>query len=453
MKTNDKKLATAFIFLAILGLLVVACKDEVLVAVVDNKKADSIIAVITKLDQQNVTINAKQNTITIQNAVSTARLDSLQTSFDTNPRKIQYTIYLLNAGNTISTTNNQGRTKGVDGATVTLLSGGKTLTATSADGRVIFEGLSGGSATVQILASGFTSVTFQTYFFRDNRSSFGDGAVRTASTNILIFPTSGKDVVTITGLLYANKSTIDDTLGRQYNNRADLPRRLKYVSNPGISDFTSYTQGVNTYNPIWDTNYPYFHANSQYDSIPNGVSIKYDKITSLKGATIFGVPNTNNLRSTSFNDFDPQVPGQVLTITYTGLVSVATIDNTGKYTLTVSSYANFPGVTMSVDHYTDSHNFLTRKTNAGSTPITLTLFDVVTYVNTLKYSYQITSNWIYRPSITLDDGSGTGVPYYNDYYEFNFGNAGYNTTTANFEGKPGTTVNRNIFFYPTLPAP
>src|SRR5258708_5532039 len=216
MKTNDKKLATAFIFLAILGLLVVACKDEVLVAVVDNKKADSIFAVITKLDQQNVTINAKQNTITIQNAVSTARLDSLQTSFDTNPRKIQYTIYLLNAGNTISTTNNQGRTKGVDGATVTLLSGGKTLTATSADGRVIFEGLSGGSATVQILASGFTSVTFQTYFFRDNRSSFGDGAVRTASTNILIFPTSGKDVVTITGLLYANKSTIDDTLGSQY---------------------------------------------------------------------------------------------------------------------------------------------------------------------------------------------------------------------------------------------
>jgi len=32
------------------------------------------------------------------------------------------------------------------------------------------------------------------------------------------------------------------------------------------------------------------------------------------------------------------------------------------------------------------------------------------------------------------------VPYYNDYYEFNFGYAGYNTTTASFEGKPGTTV-------------
>jgi hypothetical protein len=451
MKTNHIKLSLAAIFLAILGILVVACKDEVLVPVVDNKKADSIIAVITKLDQQDVTINTKENTITIKNAVLNVKLDSLNNSFYDNPRKIQYTVYLINAGNSITTTNDE-RTKGVDGATVTVLAGGKTQTVTSTDGRAVFEGLGGGNATVQISATGFTPVTFQTFFFSDNRSSFGDGAVRTASTNILIFPTSGKDVVTITGLIYANKSTIDDTLGRQYKNIAD-PKHLTFISNPGISDFTNYTHATDH---SWSS-YLYYHPNSQYDSIPDGTTVKYDKITSLKGANIFAIPD--RIRSTQFIDFDPTVPGEVLNITYTGLASVATVDNTGKYTLTVASYANFPGVTMYVERYTDSHNFLTSKNNVGSTPITLTSFDVNTYnpyVTTKKIFYQITSNWIYRASITGDDGGFIGVPFSNDYYEFFLGYTGstsYNTTSAGFEGKPGTTVNRNIFFYATVPAP
>jgi hypothetical protein len=143
-----------------------------------------------------------------------------------------------------------------------------------------------------------------------------------------------------------------------------------------------------------------------------------------------------------------------LSIIYTGLVSVATVDNTtGQYTLTVASHANTPGITMQVEHYTDSHNFLTKKSNIGSTPITLTLFDVTTYSHTLKYSYQITSNWIYRASITSDSGTASGIPNYLDSYEFNIGASGYNTTSLNFQGMPGTTVNRNIFFYATVPAP
>ena len=447
MKTNDKKLAAALIFLAILGILVVACKDEVLVPVNDTKKADSLIAVITKLDQQIVTINAKENTITIENALLNTKIDSLNNAFGSNPRKIQYTVYLINAGNTITTTNGE-RTKGVDGATVTLFAGGKTATTTSSDGRAIFEGLDGGNATVQILATGYSPVTFQTYFFNDNRSSFGDGAVRTASTNILIFPNSGKDAVAITGQLYANKSTIDDTLGRQYNDAGDAAKYLKYVSNPGISDFTNFTQATNH---SWST-YLYYHANSQYDSIPDGTTVKYDKITSLKGANIYGYPN--NISSTSFNDFDATIPGEILDITYTGLASVATVDNTGRYTLNVASYANYPGVNMQVEHYTDSHNFLTLKSNLGSTPITLTSFNVTLspYVTTKKIFYQITSNWIYRASITQDNGTAADVPFYDDYYEF-LGYSGYNITSVSFEGKPGTTINRNIFFYATVPAP
>ena len=329
MKANDIKLTLASIFLAILGILVVACKDEVLVPVVDNKKADSIIAVITKLDQQDVTINAKENTITIQNAVLNLKLDSLNNSFFNNPRKIQYTVYLINAGNSITTTLN-GRTKGVDGATVTVFAGGKTLTATSADGRAVFEGLGGGNATVQISATGFTPVTYHTFFFNDNRGSFGDGAVRVASTNILIFPTTTKDAVTVTGQLYANKSTIDDTLGRQYNKVTDGTRYLKYISNPGISSFTNWTQSTYHDSSTAYSNY-FYNAYNHYDILPDGIMVKYDPLTSLKGANIFGYPN--NISSTGSDlDLDFNVPGQVLSITYTGLASVATVDNTGKYT-------------------------------------------------------------------------------------------------------------------------
>jgi len=432
--------------------LVVACKDEVLVPVVDNKKADSIIALITKLDQQNVTINAKDNTIRIQNAVLNTKIDSLSNSFNSNPRKIQYTVYLINAGNAVTTTNGEfnsgGRTQGVDGAAVTLFAGGKTLNATSADGRAVFEGLGGGNATIQISAAGFTPVTYQTYFFNDDRRSFGDGAVRVASTNILIFPTSGKDAVTITGQLYANKSTIDDTLARQYNNTLDVPKQLKYISNPGISSYTNYTQATeHDFFPFYNSQYV-FNPNNHYGITPEGTTVKYDQLTSLNGANIFGYPS--NINATSFNDLDVYVPGTVLTITYSGLASVATIDNTGKYTLKVASYANSPGVNIGIEHYTDSHTWLTSQATIGSTKITLKSFDPTTYITTSSDFYKSTSNWIYRGAISVDSGDSfidTNI----DLYEFSY-IYGYQTTYGNEDGKPGTTVTRNIFFFATVPA-
>ena len=446
MKTNNKKLTAALIFPAILGILLVACKNEVLVPVNNTKKADSIIAVITKLDQQKVTINTKENTITIQNALLNTKIDSLNGAFYSNPRKIQYTVYLINAGNAITTTLGS-RTKGVDGATVTLFAGGKTVTATSTDGRAIFEGLDGGNATVQILATGFSPVTFHTYFFNDNRSSFGDGAVRTASTNILIFPTTSKDAVTITGQLYANKSTIDDTLGSQYNNAGDPSKYLKYISNPGISSFYNFTQNTDhDFYPYY--NYSY-NNNSHYGTFPTGTTVKYDLLTSLNGANIYGYPR---IGSSNFNDLDPNVPGSVLTIIYTGLGSVATIDNTGKYTLKVASYANNHGANIHVEHYTDNHTYLTSQTNVGSTKITLKSFDPISYVTSSSDFYQITGKWIYRASITQDGGNESGIYNEIDYYEFYYSYSGYNITSASFEGMPGTTINRNLFFFPTVPA-
>jgi len=455
MKTNYKKLTAAFIFLAILGILVVACKDEVLVPVVDNKKADSIIALIAKLDQQSVTINAKDNTIRIQNAVLNAKLDSLNGSFDSNPRKIQYTVYLINAGNSITTTEGQGRgqrTAGVDGAAVTILAGGKTLTATSADGRAVFEGLGGGSATVQISAAGFTPVTYQTYFFKDDRSSFGDGAVRVASTNILIFPTSGKDAVTITGQLYSNKTTIDDTLGRQYNNIGDAAKYRKYISNPGISSYINYTQDTqHDFFPFYNVQY-FFNPNNHYGDHPQGTMVKYDPLTSLHGANIFGYPSDiSSNGSNNFRDLNVYVPGTLLNIMYTGLASIATIDNTGKYTLKVASYANSPGVDISIEHYTDSHTWLTSQNTLGSTKITLKSFDPTTYITTSTDFYKSTGNWIYRGSMS-ETSSDSGIDTNIDQNEFNSNPYNYQTTFGSDDGKPGTAVTRNIFFFATVPA-
>jgi hypothetical protein len=454
MKPNNIKLTLASISLAILGVLVVACKDEVLVPVVDTKKADSIIAVIRKLDQQVVTINTKENTITVQNAVLNRKLDSLNNSFYSNPRKIQYTVYLINAGNTITTTNNGGRTTGVDGATVTILVGGKTLTATSADGRVIFEGLGGGNATVQISAAGLTPVTYQTYFFNDNRSSFGDGAVRVASTNILLFPTTNKDAVTVTGRLFANKSTLDDTLGRQYTQTTDASRYLKYISNPGISSYLNYTQSTtHTFSTAY-TNYPY-NAYSHYggNAAPTGTTVKYDPITSLNGAAIVGYPDLYTI--TDINNYyylDFNVPGQLLSVTYTGLTSVATVDNTGKYTLKVVSFANFPAVNIVVGHFTDSHTWLTSQNTIGSTKITMKSFDPTTYVTTSTDFYKSTTNWIYRASIS-QESSASVININIDSNEFGPGPTSYQTTSSRENGiKPGASITRNIFFFATSPA-
>jgi hypothetical protein len=451
MKTTYIKQSVALLFLAILEMVVAGCKDEVLVPVNDTTAADSTIISINKLDAQNVKINAKENTITLHIATVQNELDSLDDAFD-NPRKIQYTVYLLNASTTLTANNFGGRTAGVDGATVTVFAGGQTLTKTSVDGRAVFEGLGGGTATVQISATGFSSVTYQTYFFNDNRDSFGDGAVRAASTNVLIFPTSGTDMVTVTGKLYANKSTLDDTLGRQFMKAADATRYLKYVSAPGISDFTNYTQNTDHSGSVFSNHY--FNPSNQYDDgMPDGTTVKYDAISSLNGASITGYPaNFSSTYTNNLNDLNVTVAGQVLSITYTGLLSFATFDGAGNYSLKVPSYADDPGVAIKVEHYTDDHTFLTVISNIGATKVTLTSFDPATYAHTTSDFYQITSKWIYRAAITQDDGSGSSIFYSIDTYEFQNGYSGYSTTGTTLQGKPGSTVTRNIFFYPTVPA-
>src|SRR6478736_77447 len=171
MKTFNKFL---YLPLSIAIILLPSCKDNILTPVNDTKSTDSLTALINTLNAKLVTVNAKDNSLKIQLAKFKSIDDSLKAiSTGSYSQLVQYTVYIVDGGNSVTGLNYHNgerackdcKTDGVDGATVTVHSNGQTYTATSADGRAIFNNLYvAGLATVTIKAPGYTGSSYTTYF-------------------------------------------------------------------------------------------------------------------------------------------------------------------------------------------------------------------------------------------------------------------------------------------------
>jgi len=536
------------IFFALLALALAtpSCKDNILTPVTNNKSADSLTALITTANSRLVSIAAKDKTLQIQLAKFHSTADSLNAISSSNGnylQSVQYTVYLLDGGNSVtgvyyngSRTCENCKVNGVDGATVTVNSNGQTYTALSADGRAIFNNLQvAGLATVSVAASGYTNCSYTTYFNPKGSnnggissvsfysSSFsgtsntvtavapasttgsgsgalfnivigntgnvasitvaspgtgyknGDqitfngsqlcycggtitytvttgpvnpgqtGAVLNASTNVLLLPTAGKNVTTFTGQLYINKSSMDDTLGHMYNNSTDKARYLTFISPLGPYHGYDYS-----------TYYSQEYAQNQYYNINNektipGNAISFTSLTTLAGINyLYGYPSyVSNYYAYSQNyQF---MPGDIMSVSYTGLTAFATLSAAGIYTLSVPSYQNNPGTTVGTTsalsqgngnaiYYQDNYTFLSTSNYTGSTAVTLNLFDATTYaVTKINSYYEVTKKFDYYPYIETDDGNYSQID-------------GHSGDTQYFSALPGQTVTRNVFFFAYSPS-
>jgi hypothetical protein len=462
MKTFNKILF--FAVLLVCGLAFQKCKDNILTPVADTKGADSLVAAISALNTKLVTIGAKDKTLQIQLAKFQSKADSLHAISDNNnsyAQSVQYTVYIIDGSNSVTgvyygdrkASCKDCKVSGVNGATVTVLSNGQTYTSTSADGRAIFNNLYvAGIATVTVSLKGYTGCTYSTYF---NPASCNNcniptvsqtGATINASTNVMILPTTGTSATTYTGQLYINKSSMDDTLGRLYNKSTDVARYLTFISPNG-----PYHGSNNMYNYSGNTEF----TQNQYGTIPSGSTIGFTNLTALTGINyIYGYPRNLSSYYNGYNVNYQYLPGDIISITYTGLVAFATIDAAGKYTLNVPSYQNDPGTIIgaaaglgygntggNLVHYQDNYTYLTTtSTIVGSTHPTLKSYNPTTYaVTPITTFYQVTKMFDFYPFIELDDDDGYGYI------------GGYSGYTQQFYSNPGQTVNRNIFFFAIYP--
>jgi hypothetical protein len=423
MKTKYKKIFSISSLAAITLLCVVSCKDEVLVPVKDETSADSLISIIDVLDAQKITLDKKLNKITITNANLLDSANSLNST--SNDVEVEYTVNVLNGGTTIT----GGRTKGVNGVSVTVLQNGVSKVVTSADGRAIFTGLTQGAATVSLNAANFATVNATVYLGSNSTGSYGDGAIREVSSNFLMIPIGGSDGLTIKGNLYINRNVLNDTLGRQFEKSGDA-KETQYISNPGKWDHYNYN------------GYGYGYLYNLYD---NSVSYNYNPIVSFdaltSASTVYAYPDL----STTYNPSNWANDGYITSISYVGLMSWATVDANGAYTINVPYVYNSAGTdnfgyyieaTDLVDNLTRfddlaSYNGSTQGT-PGSVKTTFKLFNNTDYSHSTTDRYVLTESWTFK----------SGITYEGDWDAFGEGYIDGGATS------PGATVFSNIYYFP-----
>ena len=269
------------------------------------------------------------------------------------------------------------------------------------------------------------------------------GAIINASTNVMLLPTKGVNLTTFTGQLFVNRSSLDDTLGRLYNNAQDAARYLKFISPNGPYHGNNYTGA-----------YSNVYSQNQYSSRPAGNAMKFSPLTQLAGVNfIYGYPTNVSAYYAPYSLNYQYLPGDIISISYFDLTAFATIDATGQYTLSVPSYVNDPSTTIgtsgglgmggnaNVINYQDNLTYLGKTLPLPPTAafVTLNFFDPTSYAVTKINNtfYPVTQNFEFYPFI--DNAYG----YYDQV------SVGSYSEQRNL---PGQSVIRNIFFIPFYPS-
>jgi hypothetical protein len=311
-----------------LGTVFTSCEEEVLVPVEDNEAVAELLAQIASLENELTTYNLEQKTVSIQNTKLQSYYDSLavnspyyeydqwgnirRTGYDPETR-VQYTVNVLSSANYL-----QGRIAGVAGASVTVRQGEYTETKEVSSGMAVFEGLIPGQATVVVTAPDHTRAELIVGLY--DHDFAGDVENYNAATQVVLYPTSGKDMAIIKGSLYANTTTVNDTLNRRYGNDATIfgDKAGTYVAKPGpYTNFSNYTQFEDE-----------VEQGTIYDNAPNREEIQFEAVPA--GFSFYAIARPQE----SLQEFHSGA-GNMLSITYTGLVFDATINNDMTYSVQV----------------------------------------------------------------------------------------------------------------------
>ncbi len=212
-------------------------------------------------------IRAQQETLAAledQEAKNDAMAEAMQDSLNRIGAKINYTVTVVADGGSANT-GRTAATASAEGATVTLIQGGKTFTETAAKGGVAtFVGLLRGQATITIEATDHTPVTYTT--------TLGSAGVEenNVGTIIPVFPmTEAAGATVVKGMAWAELNTLNDMPEPA---EGAIVRSTISVDNA----LSSYRSGA-TYGRIETATYTGFKQETAVDSegnytlvIPNG---------------------------------------------------------------------------------------------------------------------------------------------------------------------------------------
>lgn len=371
-----KNIISAFLSGAVLLGFMVGCQDEVIVKVEDTATADSLLAEIADLENQYLTLDAENGTLTIENIKLERALDSLydvRYNFDnpySQPSEVHFTLNVLSASSTVFS----GRSQGVEGATVTLTQNGLAVSpdASSAAGLYLFKGLREGQAYVTVTAPDHTPVEFTVYFDRYNGEDVADADSYNASAQVILFGNAGSAAGTLSGKAYANLSTLNDTLGYKYGSDALVfeEKANTYITAPGIWNFSNYTQDDD-----------YFNYYNLYDG-GSGTNIQWEN--ALAGQKIYSIPSFNNVNIN--NDSEN---GWITGLIYKNVITSATIAADGTFSLPILAGNTYDenqlidGTEITADEMVTGHTRFTRyggnyygqEDEVGSTDQTFTFYN------------------------------------------------------------------------------
>jgi hypothetical protein len=326
-----------------LGAVFTSCEEEVLVPVEDNTEINALLEKISTLESQLYEVNLEKRTVTIQNNELANKLDSIRdvrnelNSLRWNDREteVQYTVNVISAANYV-----QGRAAGLGGATVTVRQGEYVETQETAGGLALFKGMKQGQASVTVSAPDHGTVEMSVDFLSDGTYS-DDAEYYNAGTQVLLFPIAGKNAATVKGSLYANTTTINDTLARYYSDAPEFfgEKAGTYVAEPGIyfsSNFTQSSENDKVRGNI-------YFDNVYYSNSPSGASIKFEAVPSSFDLYAIAKPSKGH-------QFDiGSDAGYIRSITYNDMVFKATINDDNSYEVLVPASM---GDNLSIDFET-----------------------------------------------------------------------------------------------------
>lgn len=334
------------LLLAGLTLSLAGCQDEVLVETKDETKVNELLEAIAAADEQYATLSVANNTLIVSNEALAKKIDDLEELRQdlenpySEPTEVHYTVTVLSSSSAAVSSN--GRSKGLEGATVVVEQNGLVLSPTTSNGLYLFTGLKQGYIYVRISAPDHTSVEYRAYIYIDQGEDVASATSFNAQTQVVLYPISGAKAAKYVGKAYANTSVLNDTLNRKYGSIAAFGTKANtFISAPQYNfyDYTYYNDAPSGYN--------------LYNTYVTGYSYVASYENALAGHKIYAYPEVSQFAN---NDYYTE-NGYIYEIIYKGLVTSTTVGADGSYTLPVVSSASMDDESLvdQIQIYSDAY--------------------------------------------------------------------------------------------------
>lgn len=431
--------------------LFAACEDDDTVSAEANTEIAGLLQEINTLDNQLTEYNLEKRTVTLTNRKLKKTLDSLRityTDFRENGYKtteVQYSV------NVISTANYaQGRSSGLSGATVTVKQGDYEETKETSSGIAVFSGLKEGEAYVSVASPDHTKADMVVHFMADGVYS-NNSNYYNASTQVLLYPVSGKNTATIKGNVHANTSTLNDTLNRVFGYSGIFGERAnKFVAKPGPFPFyENYTQENIFSNRMMQN--PYFQYYNHYYNGPGGQAVQFEKVPA--GLELMAVATPAASLQADFQGGEVTNAGFITSITYHDLFFPVQLNEDDSYTVNVPASAGlnmmvqFHSTELVANHtrYTISHDYAGPGTSqeSGSERITLRYYNSNDYTTNHQGSVQEDGTIIYP---VIDPDQATNLSLYTITEAFRYEIRGPQVLSTHIH--PGQVKYQNLYLWP-----